>query len=48
MRIAHVTVAPSTGAPLFKQVEETRITIKFIDLHRRFLKWNLIDLFIYR
>ena len=28
MRIAHVTAAPSTGAPLFKQAEETQITIK--------------------
>ena len=28
MRIVHVTVAPSTGAPLFKQAEETQITIK--------------------
>ena len=29
MRIAHVTVAaPSTGAPLLKQAEETQITIK--------------------
>ena len=38
MRIAHVTEAPSTGAPLFKQAEETQITIKNIDLHRRCLK----------
>ena len=28
MRIVHVTVAPSIGAPLFKQAEETQITIK--------------------
>ena len=28
MRIAHVTMAPSTCAPLFKQAEETQITIK--------------------
>ena len=28
MRIAHVTEAPSTGAALFKQTEETQITIK--------------------
>ena len=28
MRIAHVTEAPSTGAPLFKKAEETQITIK--------------------
>ena len=43
MRIAHVTEAPSTGASLFKQAEETQITIKkIIDLHRRFLKWKLI------
>ena len=28
MRIAHLTEAPSTGTPLFKQAEETQITIK--------------------
>ena len=28
MRIVHVTEAPSTGAPLFKQAEETQITFK--------------------
>ena len=28
MRITHVTEAPSTGAPLFKQAEETLFTIK--------------------
>ena len=28
MRIAHVTEAPPTGAPLFKQAQETQITIK--------------------
>ena len=28
MRITHVTKAPPTGAPLFKQAEETQITIK--------------------
>ena len=28
MRIMHVTKVPSTGAPLFKQAEETQITIK--------------------
>ena len=28
MCIAHVTVVSSTGAPLFKQAEETQITIK--------------------
>ena len=32
MLIAHVTVAPSTGAPLFKQAEETQIIIKYYRL----------------
>ena len=45
MRIVHVIVAPSTGAPLFKQAEETQITVK---TYRRFLKWNLIEYFIHR
>ena len=48
MCIAHVTEAPSTGTPLFKQAEETQITIKIIDLHPCFLKWNLIEIFIHQ
>ena len=48
MSIAHVTEAPSTGAPLFKQAEETQINIKNYCLASTLSKWNLIEIFIHR
>ena len=37
IHIVHMTMAPSTGAPLVKQAEEHRLPLKISDLHPRFL-----------